>query len=235
MIVTALNYNEFYFKQLLGFLVSLRINSSKYAVNVNMVNFPEDIIEKLKSAFNYYVFENENINLENRDTAGFMVCYSSKVFLNALHKYKEPIAWFDTDVIIRDNLNEFWSNINANTLFVTCRETNRKNLKFQMGVFAVDYSSSIIDLIEDWNKNVQRRQTWYADQEEFYNSWLKYKNEVELVCMDDKFNDVGGKDNSFSNDSVIWHSKKSHFYEPKFYDEFLSYFNKIGEYFGFSK
>lgn len=231
MIVTALNYDSFYFEQLLVLLTSISINSSNDVVSVFLVDFPKSIENKLKNVFSGFKFINRQLNVKKKkNIAGFMVCYRSLVVKECLEIYKKPVAWFDTDIIVRKNLNLFWKDVKTNQLKILYRgDSKADKSKFQAGVFALGYSEEILHYISEWNAVIQKSRRWYEDQKQLYILYLKYAKEIELIKMSIEFNDVGDftKDNSFNSNSTIWHCKKSHFYNERFRKEYLNYLKTV--------
>lgn len=231
MIITALNYDKFYFEQLLSMLASIRVNSPNDAASIFLVNFPLDVENKLNEVFSEFVFENRNLDVGN-NVAGFMVCYRSLVIKECLEKYKKPVAWFDTDVIVRKDLGSFWKDVNNNQLKIVYRGDDvGPNIRFQAGVFAVGYSEATVKFISEWNSVVQSKHEWYADQLHLYLIYVKYSDSVELIKMPRTFNDIGDstRDDVFDVGSTIWHCKKSHFYHERFRKEYLKYFGMVKE------
>ena len=233
MIIQALNYNEFYYNQVLASLASIRINSPEDRVVIHLLDFPKYEVLKLEVAFPFYIFVIKNGLLRGiKDVAGFMVCYRTKAIKQAMKDYKCSIAWFDTDTLIRKPLTEFWGDVTADSLKISCRETERINTKFQAGIFVVGYSDITYSMISDWSLRVQEVNMWYADQEYLYRVCEEYKPHVLLIPMDLKFNDIGDstREDVFSDNSVIWHCKSSHFNHSRFSKEFKYYFNKAKEF-----
>ena len=225
MIVTALNYNPFYFEQLLVMLTSLKLNSSKDVASIFLIDFPEVEIKKLRKVFVGFEFVGRQLNINNlKDVAGFMVCYRTLVVKECLELYKKPIAWFDTDIIVRKPLDIFWSDVKTNQLKVFYRgDKVVDNCKFQAGVFAVGYSKETLDYISDWNTMVQSKKCWYEDQLQLYLLYVKHSDKIQLIKMPIEFNDTRV---SKGEDSTLWHCKKGHFNEKQFRKEYLNYLDK---------
>lgn len=227
MITTALNYNNFYFEQLLVLLTSININSPDDIVSIFLVDFPKDIENKLKKIFNKFIFINRELNINTKkDIPGFMVCYRGLVVKECLEKYKEPVAWFDTDIIVRKNLKSFWAGTKTNQLKIYYRGDDVPDkVKFQAGIFAVGYSDETMKFISEWSDIIQSDMYWYADQKQLYLVYNKYSDNIKLIKMSRIFNDIGDSTRTdvFDNNSVIWHCKKSHFYHERFRKEYLKY------------
>ena len=224
MIVTSLNYDSFYFEQLLVLMTSLKINSPEDRMMVYLINFPDDVIRKIKKLYPYE-FVSKTLNFkENTDVAGIMVCYRTLVLKECINKYNEPVAWFDTDVIVRGSLMEFWSDIKPNSLKIMVRDSKKNSDKFQAGIFAVGKSEITQKYIGEWNREVQKENKWFSDQRILYLMYNKYKHKIDLINMPVKFNDVGKSDGKcFMEDSINWHCKKPHFYKEPFRSEYLNY------------
>jgi hypothetical protein len=222
MIVTALNYDPFYFEQLLVMLTSLKFNSPKDIASIFLIDFPKVEIEKLNKTFVDFEFVDRKLNISNlRDIAGFMVCYRTLVVKECLERYKKPVAWFDTDIIVRKSLDIFWSDVKTNQLKIFYRgDKVANNCKFQAGVFAVGYSEETLRYISDWNDVVQSKKRWYEDQLQLYLLYNKYSDKIQLIDMPIEFNDTRI---SKGKNSTLWHCKKGHFNEKQFRKEYLKY------------
>ena len=231
MIVTSLNYDKFYFEQLLVLLTSIRINSPNDMVSIFLVDFPKEVEHKLNIEFDKFKFINRTLNVSSKkNVAGFMVCYRSLVVKECLEIYKEPTAWFDTDIIVRNDLKLFWNGVDTDQLKILYRgDSSPKHTRFQAGVFAVGYSEDTMKYISEWNNVIQSSHLWYEDQKQLYILYTKYSDRIKLIKMDKGFNDVGdsNKKESFSDDSTIWHCKKPHFYNKKFRKEYLKYLKMV--------
>ena len=229
MIITALNCDEFYYEQLLVLLTSIRTNSPDDDVSIFLVNFPSEVEKNLTEIFDGFMFENRKLDVGD-NIAGFMVCYRSLVIKECLEKYKKPVAWFDTDVIVRKDLEAFWEGVSTNQLKISYRGDDvAPKIRFQAGVFAVGYSEATIKFISEWNSIVQSKHEWYADQLHLYLTYMKYSDSIELIKMPRIFNDIGDstRDDVFDAGSTIWHCKKSHFYHERFRKEHLKYFHML--------
>ena len=218
MIVSCCNFNEYYFRQLKVMLYSLSVNSPNDRAKVFLVDFPNGEVDKLKSYFGNYIFVNRNLGVTNTDDAAdFMVSYRSIVVLETFDEYKETIAWFDNDLIIRKPLDDFWKDITPNSLKVLVRETDDVTCIFQCGVFAVGYSEATRRYLVDYNDAVQKERKWIGEQRELYLQFKKHENDINLVPMNITYNDVGDrKKKCFNAESHIWHSKSKHFTKKKF-------------------
>lgn len=229
MIITALNYNDFYYEQLKVMLTSLSINSPREYATIHLVNFPSAEIKKLKMKFLNYSFINKVVDFNQEDSIpGYMVCYRARVVYEHLLNGKEPVAWFDTDLIIRKDLSPAWEDLDGNQFKILNRNTPDKDCKFQAGIFFVGYSQETLDLISDWEEITVKENKWFADQKNLYLMYEKHSDKVKLIKMDKKFNDVGcSKNPCFLKDSYIWHCKKKHFNRSPFREEYLYYLEKF--------
>lgn len=228
MIVTALNQDNFYLEQLLVLLTSINVNSPTEKVFVFLINFDMELELKLKRCFNNVIFENRNINL-GKNPAGTMVCYRGSVIKECLEYTKKPVAWFDTDIIVRGDLSTFWKRVKTNQLQIRYRGNNVKTkVRFNAGVFAIGYSEQTLRFISKWNEVIIRKNIWYEDQLQLYLIYKEFSNDIELIKMSQSFNDMGDSTNMdvFRDNSLIWHCKKSHFYNKKFRKEYLMYLKK---------
>lgn len=235
MIVTAINNNDFYFEQLRVMLWSLMVNSPEDKVFVHMIDFTEKTLEKLRRIYKNTEFVDPEVSVKNKnDIAGFMVCYRGKIIIEAMEKFKEPIAWFDTDLIIRKPLDGLWADLKENSLKIKVRrptekdkqkwesDPNYKNrFSFQAGIFCLGYSKNTLEYATEWGKEIQKKNNWYEDQLQLYLKYEKYKEKIDLIELPFSYNDVGNSEGEcFLQDSHIWHCKKSHFENPIFKKEF---------------
>jgi len=229
MIITALNQDSFYLEQLLVLLTSISVNSPTERVSVFLVNFDVEMSQKLKEHFSDVVFEDRNINL-GTNPAGKMVCYRGSVVKECLERTKLPVAWFDTDIIVRGSLDIFWEKVKTNQLQVRYRGPDvALNIRFNAGVFAVGYSEQTLRFISEWGRIINKKSKWYEDQLQLYLIYKKFSDDVELIKMPQSFNDIGYSKNDgvFRDDSLIWHCKKAHFYNKKFRKEYLMYLDMM--------
>lgn len=230
IIVTVLNYDQFFIKQMLVLLKSLEINSPKDTIIVHLVDFPIDEVKWLEKTFKKYYFINSEHNVNKmRDPAGFMVCYRSTVIYQTLIDYHKSVAWVDCDIIVRKDLITLWEGIKSNQFKIVCRGEDLpvKN-RFQAGVFAIGYSKETLQMMSEWEKVTRASNQWFADQLLLYEIYQKYSKKIELIPMNRSLNDIGDSTKEcFMDDSVIWHCKRYHFNNKKFQKEFQYYLNKI--------
>lgn len=229
MIVTALNQDKFYLEQLLVLLKSININSPSEKVSVFLVNFDVRTEQKLRKYFDTVIFENRILDL-GEDPAGKMVCYRGAVVKECLERTKKPVAWFDTDIIVRGDLKKFWKNVKTNQFQIKYRgQSVKPTIRFNAGVFAIGYSKHTLSFISEWAQVISENSKWYEDQLQLYLIYKKYSKYIELLKMPQSFNDIGDSNSIdvFRNDSLIWHCKKSHFYNKKFRKEYLMYLKKV--------
>jgi len=154
---------------------------------------------------------------------GYMVCFRASCILDAM-VHGKPVAWMDTDTIVRRNLFPMWENINPDSFKIVYREKNPDKSKFQAGVFVIGVSNSTIRFIEDWNQHIVSINEWYADQLWLYRIWKKHPG-VKMIKMPLSLNNVGDstKEHPFLKDSVVWHCKGAHFNHPVFQEEYQKY------------
>ena len=224
MIITASTADKFYLNQLLAFTASLKVNSPDHKIHVYLVNYPDELEERLVDSFDNCVFENWDV--EMIDDRGFsLIILRAFLFKDCFEKYGEQVAWVDTDVLVREDLSGFLS-IEPNQLKILVRETNYTN-KFDApinaGVFNLGCSRPTYNFICDWYNAIVANPVWGIGQVELWKAYLKHKEEIELIHMPVKFNDLGGRPNMFADDSAIWHCKYKHFNNEKFQKEFKKY------------
>jgi lipopolysaccharide biosynthesis glycosyltransferase len=224
MIITNSSPDDFYFNQLLAFLMSLKINSPEHKAHIFLANYPKDKRNKLKEIFKDFIFENRELKMI--DDRGFsFIQFRAKLIKECFKKHKESVAWIDTDVIVRKDLSEFLQ-IEPHQLKILYRGDNApERVRINAGIFNIGYSNETHDFICDWQRRIEVNAKWGMGQLEFWRAYKEHKDKIELVKMDEKFNDLGGDDrpDSFSDQSVMWHCKKSHFKNKKFQKEYKKY------------
>ncbi len=229
MIITNSTSDSPYFEQLLAFLKSFEMNSPEHIINVFLVNYPTEKKNRLIECFNGFRFENRSMNMLS-DKRFSLIIFRAQLIKECFEKYKEPVVWIDTDVIVRKNLSEFLE-IKSNQLKILYRELppnpGPADAPINAGIFNIGYSEPTYKFICDWLGGCINNPIWGQGQMEFWKSYKKYSNEIELIKMDEKFNDLGGR-GPFSDDSVMWHCKQNHFKNEKFQKEFQYYLERIG-------
>lgn len=224
MIITNSSPDTFYYNQLLAFLASVRINSPDDIVHVFLADYPEDKVEALSVKFPSYKFDNRHI--KRIDSRGFsFIQFRVALIKECFERYDEPVAWMDTDIIVRGSLEEFLK-VKGYQLKILYRGDDVPDkVKINAGIFNVGCSLNTHAFINEWQRRVEVNAKWGMGQLELWRSYKIHEDNIELIKMSEKFNDLGGVDrpNAFADDSVIWHCKKSHFNHPKFQKEFQYY------------
>ena len=231
MIFTTLNFNSFYYEQLKVMLTSLSINSPNDIANVELVDFPEKEYEILSSKFPKYKFTQNNLKLNKNNAREIMVCRRSEIIKDAL-KHHQVVAWFDTDLIIRKSLSNFWGMSKPNSILILYRPWNSKRTEyiFQAGIFCVNKSNNITEYICNWDKKLKQDTYWISEQKNLYLEYEQLKEKIDLIPLPKTFHDVGCSVNPcFLKDSYIWHSKQAHFKNPKFQTEYQNYLKIYNE------
>ena len=209
--------------QLKALVMSLHEHAPDERVVANLLDF-----EKLPTDLCYI---NPNVSIHYRDAGtdkiskkditGFMWCYRSIVMRDMLKNHDEPILYLDTDILVRGSLDQFWEDIKPNSIKVMKRNTKEDISKFQAGVFAVGSSEETRAMMEHYNKVVQGNIYPFAEQEHLYKSWIKFKDIVTQVQLDECYNDW-----HFDSKSTIWHCKGKHFKEKRYQDEYQGYLSR---------
>lgn len=231
MIITNSTADAFYFKQLVAFLTSMRINSPNDTIHVFLANYPEQLLSKLEDTFGEYTFENRE--LEMIDDRGFaLILFRIELIKECFEKYKESVAWIDTDVLVRKDLASFLT-IDPQQLKIFYRGGHKQrpgiDSPINAGILNLGYSQETYEFVCDWLDGCIKNPVWGQGQRVLWDTYKKYSNDIELVKMSKKFNDLGGKgdDTIFDSKSVMWHCKKNHFNNPKFQKEFQYYLGKV--------
>jgi hypothetical protein len=229
MIITASSPDKFYFEQLLAFLASFEFNSPFHSHTVYLANYPGDITRNLRMAFPNTSFVNRE--LEAIDGRGIhFILFRINLIREIFKNRKEPVAWIDTDVIVRKKLDDFLK-IEPKQLKILYRGDKKPDkVKFNAGIFRIGYSKETAKMMDDWHDGLIKNTIWGMGQLELWKAYHKNRNRVELVKMPKRFNDIGGNDrpDAFDEESVMWHSKKAHFKNPKFQKEYQHYL-KMGK------
>ncbi len=228
MIFTITTHDEFYMNQLLAFLSSIKINSPNEKMKVCLVNFPKILEQRLRHSFHDFDFENRRIKMIDKRGIS-LILLRIELIKEYFELHGDSAAWIDTDVIVRDKLDPFLE-IKPNQLKILFRGNHvPPKVRFNAGIFNMGCSDETYKLVCDWHRQLKKNTVWGMGQLEL---WKAYKNNlnVDLVKMSDKYNDLGDStnDDSFAPTSVMWHSKKHHFENPKFQKEFQHYL-KIGK------
>lgn len=227
MIITNSSPDTFYYDQLLVFLTSMSINSPKEVVHVYLAKYPEDKINTLKKKFPSYIFDNRE--LKKIDDRGFsFILFRAELILECFSKYNDSVAWIDTDVIVRRDLNEFLS-VTPQEFKILYRGDNKPDkVKINAGIFNIGCSIETHAFMLEWYERIQKNAKWGMGQLELWRAYKNHEDDVILCEMDEKYNDLGGSDrpHAFSDESVMWHCKKAHFNHPKFQNEFKYYLDK---------
>ena len=212
MIITNSSADDHHLKQLSCMLTSMRINSPGYDVHVFLANCPKNKEKMLKKKFPEIIFENTELVII--DKMGFsFIQFRAKLIKECFENYNEHVAWIDTDVIIRKDLSEFLD-IKPTQLKILYRGKEApEKVKINAGIFNIGCSEETYNFICNWKKRIEINAKWGMGQLEFWRAYKEHKNEIELIKMLEKFNDLGGNDrpNAFDTGSVMWHCKKNHF------------------------
>jgi len=230
MIITNATADEFYFNQLLAFLTSMKVNSPNHIMNVFLANYPKDKEEQLKGMFPNYVFENRKLDMV--DERGIsLILFRIMLIRECFERYEGPVAWIDTDVIVRGNLDPFLSVEPVQLKILFRGDDVPEKVRFNAGIFRIGYSYGTYKMVCDWEEGLRNNMVWGMGQLELYKAFKKNEDLIDLVMMPEAFNDLGDStnDDSFAPDSLMWHSKKYHFNNPKFQKEFQMYLKMAKE------
>jgi len=227
VIITNSTQDKFYFEQLLAFLASIKVNSPKHKVTVFLANYDLDKVQKLRRGFPWCVFEDRKLTMV-KDKRFSLIIFRSGLIKECFDKYKEPVAWIDTDVLVRNDLSEFLD-VGPNQLKILKRQTpkekNQYDAPINAGIFNIGYSEHTYKIINKWHKGNLATPKWGQGQIELWKAYNKYSKRVELVSLPLKFNDLGDRNNQnmFADNSVMWHCKSNHFDNPKYQSEYQLY------------
>lgn len=227
MIVTIATPDKFYYNQLLVMLTSLYKHNPEVSTTVVLVDFPSDKESFLSDKFPLCKFINKKVN--QVDNRGISLIRERIVNMhNTLSCCCESATWIDIDVVIRGNISGL-TEVGPRQLKILYRKNNPEKVLFNAGIFSIGCSLESMDFLYRWKTRLERNMKWGMGQLELWRTYQEFKEMIELVELDSKYNDLGGSDrpNAFADDSIIWHCKKAHFDNPKFQKEFQYYLKKV--------
>lgn len=234
MIICNTNDLEPYLSQTKVLLCSLRENYPSHPVLVYLVN-SKDAIKDLQGIHPNCEIINKTIEFK-KDPKAEMSCFRSDFTIETLKKYKQPVLYLDVDIIVRKDLSEIFNDLKGNSFKVLKRDWDKvKNRKpsdyyrINSGVFAIGYSSSSIEMLQDCSQRIKQNVHFPVDQKMLYLSWVSHQKTVNLIELDRSFNDCDplcNKEKTFSQNSHIWHSKAGRFLDPTFQKEWKYYLLK---------
>jgi hypothetical protein len=228
MIITNSTPDKYYYNQLIAFLMSMKINSPNQlkVMKVFLSNYPNDVEAKLRKAFPEASFENNS--LEMTDLRGFALIIDRAFRVGqCLKKYKEPITWIDTDILIRGDISEL-PKVGPKQLKILYRKESPERVRINAGVFSIGYSEISCEFINKWYNRIKTGKKWGDGQLEFWRAFKTYmkKNQIKLVDLSLKFNSTG----KFNEEYVVWHCKKGHFDRERYQVEYKDYLAKAKQY-----
>lgn len=213
MIVMCFNEKYPYPDQAKALINSVKINSPTTPITTYLVNYVSDPFPGT-----FY----KGVSLENIKA---ITAYSLRAMYEVLLTTKSPVLWLDTDVLVRGNLSPFLVDIKPNTMKVLKRNTAEEGSIFNTGVVAVGYSSATLSMLYTASQAALQNPQWFADQLYLYRAYEAHKEQIELINLlyHKKWHDLGGTENAFADDSIIWHCKSNHAHESPFVDEYNYY------------
>jgi hypothetical protein len=220
MIITNSTPDEYYFNQLIAFLMSIKINSPKHVnqIKVFLANYQDETVDKLKIAFPEVEFENNPLKMIDKRGFATIIDRAYRVW-DCLQTKEENVLWMDTDVIVRGDLSDL-VRIKPKQLKILYRENAPDRIKINAGIFNIGHSKVCCKFIKDWHQGCVRNKKWGNGQLQLWKSFKKYKERIELTDITKKFNSVG---RHFEDDYVVWHCKLSHFDNPIYQKEYQLY------------
>lgn len=228
MLFTITDNNEYYVDLIKSLLQSLNDNSPEDEIRVYVVKCNDEFINRLSRINPSAKIIKAEIQLpeDPSESKSIIAHYRTTIIKECfLEEHVEKMGWLDSDILVRKPLFEFWEITQPNTLHVQHRPKNPVHGRFQVGVFSIGRSLPIKNMIIEWDKKTQEdNKYWFAEQKALYTSYIKFKDYIQFVDMDIKFND-----HTFCDDSVIWHCKGHHFRESVFQKEFRYYLMKANE------
>jgi len=219
IVVMCFNDSPHYIEQARVAIRSIQLNSPGCEIVLYLVNFTEN-------KFKGIVVKDVKLDNLNKITG-----YSLFAMYQTLVEYKQSILWLDVDVIIRGELSGILDDVSPNTLKILMREDVGHSKVFNSGVVVVGYSDITVKMMDLASKRALAHHVWYSDQLHLYKTYIEYKDNINLINLLDqpKWHDIGGKKDSFLDDSIIWHCKRTHFNESPYKEEYEYYKNSINE------
>jgi lipopolysaccharide biosynthesis glycosyltransferase len=138
-------------------------------------------------------------------------CNKTVVIYDYLNKF-DYVLYLDCDVIVRGSLDGIWDNISLNTLMIHYNENSKNYGKFNTGIMLL--GRGLIEMVREW-KDISLRSKLkdsYPEQKILYKLYERNIKTVNLVSLDEKYNDC-----RFLKNSIIWHYKGKHkhnYHEP---------------------
>lgn len=223
LITCLVNNSPKHVDQLKALVMSICENAPNERVVVNLLDFddmPTDVSHINRNvAIHYRKVGTQKI--PKSKIAAFMWCYRSVVMSEMIINHNEPILYLDVDTLVRAPLDDFWLDVESASIKIMRRDTKEDISKFQAGVFAVGNSKATRDMMKYYNTVVQADIHPFAEQKLLYQAWLMFRDKVEHVQLDSKYNDW-----HFNSKSIIWHSKGKHFGEKRYQDEYQGYLSR---------
>ena len=219
VIITCVSDNPKYLKQVYGLLKSVAKHSPEQFVDLYLLNCSKDVDAIYSFSPKISIFHVDVVNTGNMRC--FAASYRSVLVLDSLKKYECPVAWFDSDIIVRKDLSVFWEGFEPNTFKVSLRKSDRK-YDLYSGLFGVGYSDATLDFIKDYKHRLyggNRWKNWGSDQTQLYKSYLNHKKIIIFVDIPKQIHDVGCR----LDDSCMWHPKMKRINKEPFKTEFDEY------------
>jgi hypothetical protein len=196
-------------------------------MRIFLANYPNDLKMKLDKAFPEVTFENNYLKME--DSRGFALIIDRAFRVKeCLNKYKEPVTWMDTDILVRGDLSELLD-VGSEELKILYRKGSPERVRINAGVFTIGYSAITHKFITTWYNEIKVGHKWGDGQLVFWKIFKKYmhRKDIKLTDITFKFNSAGAK---FNEEYVVWHCKKAHFDREKYQVEYKEYLVKAKQY-----
>jgi lipopolysaccharide biosynthesis glycosyltransferase len=219
MIITNSTPDEYYYDQLITFLISIKINSPKHLklLRIFLANYPSNLVNKLRNSFPETIFENNHLDMT--DSRGFSLIIDRAMRIKeCLKKYEESVTWMDTDIIVRGDISELLE-VKPKQLKILYRKDSPERVKINAGVFSIGYSRITYKFIDHWYNRIKVGKKWGDGQLEFWRGFQRYRSKIEMVELPLKFNSIG----KFNQEYFVWHCKKGHFDREKYQVEYKKY------------
>lgn len=206
-----------YLNMLLVFLMSYKEHNGDCDIWLDLLNPTQKAVRRIKKVCP----EVHITNVIMKTTKEMIAPYRTNQVLRATDAGYKKILWIDTDTIIRASIVELWD-ISPGEIKIIFRPKKRPHYRSQGGVIVFGVNKDIKKYWEAVCKKSNYRMGWFSSQTYIYK--LHKNFDIKHIQLPIKYND-----SKFNDDSTVWHSKGTHFGDPKFQEEFKYYLGKANE------
>lgn len=232
IILTTATCDNYYLDIFKVFLFTMGVNgNAKEPIAADLINGNEEIYSRLKKIYNPLCINHIELSAKDwtvRENLLPLMRMRLPRMYNTMCENWDQILSIDCDSIVRSDIGGIWDGVVPDVIKIWDRGSKKQAFtRVQAGVHAFGNSEMIREYYRAFMEELGDKWEFRTGQATVYTVYLKFKEKIKLVQMPEKYND-----SLFKRDSVIWHSKLSHFKETPFQDEFKKYLieaNKIYE------